>query len=192
MSAFATMQAQPTQLPGRPSRYSPPQPTNGTQPTIQNRNSVQLYRANSTNVSPTSIFQQPNSANQPSPGGPPNGALNPFMVNYAPPRQIHTPKSPMYRPAVLRTTERPSRPSTANGATKESSSPNSINSESSDKPSSGLGIFSGAELFSNVFGTTNLGSVPEWEEHLNKLVTGLPNRLHWKVYNSWLLRSLLG
>ncbi|KAI5805606.1 hypothetical protein DFH27DRAFT_461067, partial [Peziza echinospora] len=104
----------------------------------------------------------------------------------APPRQLHPPKSPLYRPAVLRTTERTSRPGTANGngltsGHHPSSSISSLNSETKEGAPS-LAIFGGgAEMFNNVFGITpTLRSVPEWEEAISKPVTGVPNRDHWK------------
>ena len=56
----------------------------------------------------------------------------------------------------------------------------SVSSEG--KEGGGLAIFGGGDVFSHVFGTTNLGAVLEWEEVVAKRVTGPPNRQHWKVY----------
>ncbi|KAF8437870.1 hypothetical protein BGX38DRAFT_1273809 [Terfezia claveryi] len=46
--------------------------------------------------------------------------------------------------------------------------------------SNNLAVFGGGDMFGGVFGTTNLGAVPEWEEVVDKTVTGPPHRRHWK------------
>lgn len=168
---------------GGHTRYTSPTQSSTTTATINPRQSIQLYGSNSTNTSPTSTYQPSQLANQPSSGSNP-GSLNPFLSHYAPPRQLHPPKSPLYRPAVLRTTERTSRPSTSNGGTvtpghQSSASLNSLGGEGKEG-SNGLAIFGGGDMFSGVFGTTNLGAVPEWEEVVNKTVTGAPHKRHWK------------
>ena len=164
-------------------RYSPTgTQSSTTTATINPRQSIQLYGSNSTNTSPTSTYQPSQLGNQPTSNSS-SGALNPFLSHYVPPRQLHPPKSPLYRPAVLRTTERMSRPSTSSGGITSghqlSPSLSSLSSEGKEG-SNGLAVFSGGDMFSGVFGTTNLGAVPEWEE-VNKTVTGPPHRRHWKV-----------
>jgi len=167
------------------SRYSPTgTQSSTTTATINPRQSIQLYGSNSTNTSPTSTYQPSQLGNQPT-FNPISGALSPFLSHYAPPRQLHPPKSPLYRPAVLRTTERTSRPSTSNGGITSghqlSPSLSSLGSSEGKEGSNSLAIFGGGDMFSGVFGTTNLGVLPEWEEVVNKKVTGPPHRRHWKV-----------
>ncbi|KAF8462892.1 hypothetical protein BDZ91DRAFT_318955 [Kalaharituber pfeilii] len=166
------------------SRYTSPTQTGTATTTIYPRSSIQLYGSNSTNTSPTSTYQ-PSQPTKQSPSGSSTNALNPFLAHYAPPKQLHPPKSPLYRPAVLRTTERSSRPSTAYGGAainghQSTSSVSSLHSEGKEG-GSGLAIFgSTTDMFSNVFGTTNLGAAPEWEEVVSKPITGPPHRRHWK------------
>lgn len=154
--------------------------------TINPRSTIQLFGSNSANTSPTSTYQQQSTmSNQSSSGGSgsSSGALNPFLAYYAPPRQLHPPKSPLYRPAVLRTTERPIRSaqntSGLSGATQTSSSASSLTSDGKEGASS-LTILGGS-VIGNVFGSGGLKSVPEWEEVMEKPVTGPPSRAHWKV-----------
>lgn len=171
---------------GGQSRYTSPSGTQSstTTATINPRQSIQLYGSNSTNTSPTSTYQPSQLGNQPTSSINSNsGAVNPFLSPYVPPRQLHPPKSPLYRPAVLRTTERSSRPSTSNGglATSGHQSTGSVSSLGEGKEgNNGLAIFGGGDMLSSVFGTTNLGALAEWEEVVNKQVTGPPNRRHWK------------
>lgn len=167
---------------GGQSRYSPTgTQSSTTTATINPRQSIQLYGSNSTNTSPTSTYQPSQLGNQPTSNSN-SSALNPFLSHYVPPRQLHPPKSPLYRPAVLRTTERTSRPSTSNGGITSGHqlSPSLSLSSEGKEGSNSLAIFGGGDMFSSVFGTTNLGAVPEWEEAVNKAVTGPPHRRHWK------------
>lgn len=177
MAAYAQPQAQRGQA-----RFTSPTQSSTTTATINPRQSIQLYGSNSTNTSPTSTYQPSQAANQQAAGNN-SGALNPFLSHYAPPRQLHPPKSPLYRPAVLRTTERTSRPTTSNGGTTTPGhqSSGSLSALEGKEGSNGLAIFGGGDMFSGVFGSTNLGPVPEWEEVVNKTVTGTPHRRHWKV-----------
>lgn len=165
------------------SRYTSPPQSSTTTATINPRQSIQVYGSNSTNTSPTSTYQSPQQGNQTSTGSN-QVSLNPFSSHHIP-RQLHPPKSPLYRPAVLRTTERTSRPSTSNGGSVtpcHQSSPPSISPDGESKEgSTGLAIFGGADIFSGVFGATNLGAVLEWDEAVNKPVSGPPCRGHWKV-----------
>ena len=165
------------------SHYTSPPQSSTTTTTIHSRQSIQVYGSNSTNTSPTSTYQSSQQGNQTTTGSNPC-SLNPFFSHHIP-RQLHPPKSPLYRPAVLRTTERTSRPSTSNGGSatpcQQSSPPSSSLCGEAKEGSTGLTIFGGADIFSGVFGVTNLGAVPEWDEAVNKHVSGPPHRGHWKV-----------
>lgn len=174
-----------SQASGRSRYTSPPQSQSSTTTTtILPRQSIQVYGSNSANTSPTSTYQSPQQGNQTSNGSNQGSSLNPFFSHHIP-RQLHPPKSPLYRPAVLRTTERTSRPSTSNGGSAtpchQSSPPSSSLSAEAKECSTGLAIFGGADILSGVFGAANLGAVPEWDESVNKHVSGPPHREHWKV-----------
>lgn len=173
-----------SQASGRSRYTSPPQSQSSTTTTtILPRQSIQVYGSSSANTSPTSTYQSPQQGNQTS-NGSNQGSLNPFFSHHIP-RQLHPPKSPLYRPAVLRTTERTSRPSTSNGGTAtpchQSSPPSRSLCSEAKEYSPGLAIFGGADILSGVFGAANLGAVPEWDESVNKHVSGPPHREHWKV-----------
>lgn len=99
-------------------------------------------------------------------------SANPFKHIPPPCRQLHPPKSPLYRPAVLRASAH-SRPGTASAS--PSTSPKLITSDFSvvyNKPE--------ADYISDDFDDHDLGvDIYEEEEEVGK-VTGPPRRTHWK------------
>jgi len=87
----------------------------------------------------------------------------------APCRQLHPPKSPLYRPAVLRAIERPIRPATANST--PTGSPKSMNEEFADDKSS---VFENDDTASE--SAIDFSVCEDEIAH----VTGPPRRDHWK------------
>jgi hypothetical protein len=109
--------------------------------------------------------------------------VNPRPLNTSAPqfptttRQLRPPKSPLYRPCVLRPTERPWRQSPASPP--PGSSAGSFNSTYSDDGGS-LGRVSTSDSAK----TWGLGKVAEAEWYCDEgsgEVTGLPTRAHWQV-----------
>ena len=107
------------------------------------------------------------------PPQPKNLPIGPFSYLPTPFRQLQPPKSPLYRPAVLRSIERPAKRD--NSALTPPESPSS----SGDRKScAGLAIKSGGRygFFGEHF--SSAGLLEEGK------VTGRPTREHWKVFES--------
>ncbi|TGZ79735.1 hypothetical protein EX30DRAFT_342087 [Ascodesmis nigricans] len=90
----------------------------------------------------------------------------------APFRQLHAPKSPMYRPAALRPTQVTRPPSST-----ASTSPKSVNGElnSARAPS----VFGNESEEDDLFDDSTIIEIEDGEE--GGRVTGPPKRTHWKV-----------
>ncbi|KAI9845932.1 MAG: hypothetical protein M1837_004468 [Sclerophora amabilis] len=138
---------------------------------------IHLYGSQSmspvTSTSATPQLIMPNATQPASPKGPQHSADRLTMPN--PSRQLHPPKIPLYVPAVLRPTERPTRQSSL---TPPQSSSNSVESLK--------GLSSPNALSRRWTGEnpSRLGQgrfiEDEWLENLGE-VNGPPTRDHWKV-----------
>ncbi|RPA86427.1 FYVE-domain-containing protein [Ascobolus immersus RN42] len=137
----------------------------------------------STNTSPSSTFQrQSNMSGNQSPVGTNTGATTPThpLAFHQQPRQLHPPKSLLYRPAVLRTTERPAKaqeiPGGNNPLTPPPSQSPSLNSQDGNEDALNDLDFGDGEI---------AGSEPIYEGSDDEpfkpvQVTGPPSRAHWK------------
>ena len=107
----------------------------------------------------------------------PTSPRNPDMLPHLPlaTRQIRTPKSPMYVPAVLRPTERPHRPSPLTPPRSVHGSTDSLDRERTIKPPSR----SSSDIQDKGLLEHGIEEEPVPEQPVGE-VTGLPTRDHWK------------
>lgn len=103
---------------------------------------------------------------------PPGTAIG-YQHIVVPCRQLHPPKSPLYRPAVLRAIDHVSRPNTASSS--PSTSPKSMNSDM-------FGDLKREAGFEDEFEDAIGDDICE-EEDAGR-VTGPPKRAHWKVFKN--------
>lgn len=117
---------------------------------------------------------------------PPSSQVAPHYSNHLNPvRQLHAPKSPLYRPAVLRPTEQPTRPPSATPSTSPKSFHSSLSGESKQEhfvprnPTvyNDIGSEHGEE--DDVFDVNTIVESEDGEE--GGRLTGPPTKGHWKV-----------
>lgn len=139
--------------------------------------------------SSSNLPRQPFSPTLPSQGAPQyhNHYPGPF-------RQLHAPKSPLYRPAVLRPTEQPVRPPSATPST----SPKSFHSNLSGDSKQEQIVARNPTVYINgavddeeddVFDVSTIVESEDGEE--GGRVTGPPRRNHWKVSRTYILQDWL-
>lgn len=158
----------------------------------QNASSPYYTTTSSTNTSPTSTFTRastmPQSSSSNTSQSPTNngGTTTPShpLAFHQHPRQLHPPKSLLYRPAVLRTTERPVKPqqipNSRNPLTPPPSQSPSLTSLDGDDhtsamPSDGLEFGEG-----EIAGMEPIFEGNDGETNRKTHVTGPPSRAHWK------------
>lgn len=132
------------------------------QPPVRRLSTQSAQSAHSTQYSPQT--SPPNTAN-----GFPQHNLIPV-----PCRQLHPPKSPLYRPAVLRAIDHISSSRPTTGSSLLSTSPKSVTSADL------FGDFKREAEYNDDFEDAIGDDVCEEEEDAGK-VTGPPKRQHWKV-----------
>lgn len=163
MMATHALPAQTLTNPGQISIYGHPSPTNSNTNTPANSSPTSPHLASATVLLPAQS------------------------------RQIRPPKAPLYVPAVLRPTERPSRPQTSTAPTTRDPSPitpprsvhGSLDSLNEDPAPVEYANFQSRNTVSKI-------AEDAWKkgERLGE-VTGVPTRDHWKVSLFVFLRFLL-
>lgn len=105
----------------------------------------------------------------------PNSLLGPHVP--APCRQLHPPKVPLYRPAVLRSIERPIRAARGDSLTPPASSAASVNEDYVSDVEYKTGVdFRGFGYGNSGFNSADLGEIEDDDVQ----VTAEPDRGHWK------------